>query len=51
MANFKCRQFEIGLEFVHWSSDECNNFSEGSSKSKKDVQEIRLRGAAAPRVL
>ena len=34
------RQWEIGLEFVHWSSDERKNFSEGSSKPKKDVQVI-----------
>ena len=50
MADFECRQFEIGLEFVRWSSDERNNFSEGSSKSKKDVQVIQVRGEAAPRV-
>ena len=28
-----------------------NNFSEGSSEPKKDTQVIRVRGAAAPRVL
>ena len=50
MADFEHRQLEFGLEFVRWSSDERNNFSEGSSKPKKDVQVIRVRGAAAPRV-
>ena len=44
MADFESRQFEIGLEFVRFSSDEHNNFSEGSSKPKKDAQEIRVRG-------
>ena len=34
MANFERRQFEIGLEFVHWSFAERNNFSEGSSEPK-----------------
>ena len=50
MADFERRQLEFGLEFVRWSSDEHNNFSEGSSKPKKDVQVIQVRGAAAPRV-
>ena len=50
MADFERRQLEFGLEFVRWSSDERNNFSEGSFKPKKDVQVIRVRGAAAPRV-
>ena len=50
MADFECRQLEFGLEFVCWSSDEHNNFSEGSSKPKKDMQVIRVRGVAAPRV-
>ena len=50
MADFERRQLEIELEFVRWSFDERNNFSEGSSKSKKDVQVIRVRGVAAPRV-
>ena len=50
MADFERRQFEIGLEFVRRSSDERNNFSQGSSKPKKDVQVIQVRGAAAPRV-
>ena len=40
MANFECRQLEIGLEFVHWSSTEHTNFSEGSSKPKQDLQVI-----------
>ena len=50
MADLECREFEIGLEFVLWSFVECNNFSEGSSKLKKDAQVIRVQGAAAPRV-
>ena len=50
MADFERRQLEFGLEFVRWSSDERNNFREGSSKPKKDVQVIRVQGAAAPRV-
>ena len=50
MADFERREFEIGLEFVLWSFAERNNFSEGSSKPKKDAQVIRVRGAAAPRV-
>ena len=45
MADFERRQLEFGLEFVRWSSDERNNFSEGSFKPKKDVQVIRVRGA------
>ena len=44
MANFKHRQLEIGLEFVHWSFTECNNFSEGSTEPKKDAQVIWVRG-------
>ena len=40
MADFKCRQLESGLEFVHLSFDERNNFSEGSSEPKKDLQVI-----------
>ena len=50
MADFERRQLEIPLEFVRWSSDERDNFSEGSSEPKKDAQVIRVRGAAAPRV-
>ena len=50
MADFERRQFEIGLKFVCRSFAELNNFSEGSSKPKKDAQVIRVRGAAAPRV-
>ena len=50
MANFECRQLEIGLEFMRWSFTERNNFSEGSSKTKKDAQVIRVWGVAAPRV-
>ena len=43
MADFERRQLEIRLEFVHWSSVERNNFSEGSSKPKKGAQVIRVR--------
>ena len=43
MADFERRQLEFGLGFVRWSSDERNNFSEGSSKPKEDVQVIRVR--------
>ena len=50
MADFERRQLEIPLEFVRWSSDERDNYSEGSSEPIKDVQVIRVRGAAAPRV-
>ena len=50
MADFERRQLEIPLEFVRWSSDERDNFSEGPSEPKKDAQVIRVRGAAAPRV-
>ena len=48
MANFERRQLEIELEFVRWSFAERNNFSEGSSKPRKDAQVIRVWGAAAP---
>ena len=37
MADFERRQYEIGLQFVRWSSDERNNISEGSSEPKKDT--------------
>ena len=50
MADFKRRQFEIGLKFVHCSFAERNNFSEGSSEFTKDSQVIRVRGVAVPRV-
>ena len=50
MADFERRQLEIKLEFVRSSFAERDNFSEGSSKSRKDAQVIRVRGAAAPRV-
>ena len=51
MADFERRQFEIGLKFMCRSFAELNNnFSEGSSKPKKDTQVIQVRGAAAPRV-
>ena len=48
MANFKRRQLEIGLEFVHRSFDKRINFSEGSSEPMKDAQVIQVQGAAAP---
>ena len=35
MADFEHRQLEIQLEFVHCSSAERNNFSEGSSEPEK----------------
>ena len=47
MADFEWQQLlekEVGLEFVDWSSTKCNNFSEGSSETKKDVQVIQVRG-------
>ena len=44
MADFECRQLEIGLEFVRWSFAKCNNFSKGSSEAKKDAQVIWVRG-------
>ena len=50
IADFECWQFEIGLEFMHWSFAERDNFSEGSSEPTKDAQVIWVRGAAAPRV-
>ena len=48
MADFECRELEIGLEFGHISFDKCKNFSEGSFEPKKYAQVIRVRGAAAP---
>ena len=50
MADFERRQLEIQLEFVRWSSAECNNFSEGSSEPKKGTQVIWVWWAAAPQV-
>ena len=44
MADFECRQLEIGIEFVCWSFAECNNFSEGSSEPEKGPQVIRVQG-------
>ena len=41
MADFKCQQLEIGLEFVCWSFAERKNFSEGSYEPKKDAQVTR----------
>ena len=35
MADFERWQLEIQLEFVRWSSDERNNFNEGSFEPKK----------------
>ena len=48
MADFECRELEIGLEFRHLSFDKCKNFSEGSFEPKKCAQVIRVRGVAAP---
>ena len=50
MADFERRQLKIQLEFVCGSSDERNNFSEGSPEPKKGAQVIQVRGSAAPRV-
>ena len=44
MADFERRRLEIGQEFVRWSSDKPNNFSEGSFEPTKDAQVIRVRG-------
>ena len=44
MADFKCRELEIGLEFGHLSFDKRKNFSEGSSEPKKYTQVIQVRG-------
>ena len=46
MADFERWQLEIWLEFVRWSFAERNNFSEGSSETKKDAQVIRVRGSS-----
>ena len=35
---------------MHWTFAECNNFSKGSSETKKDTQVIQVQGVAAPRV-
>ena len=50
MADFECREVEIGLKFGHLSFDKRKNFSKGSFKPTKYAQVIRVRGAAAPRV-
>ena len=50
MADFKCQQFEIGLEFTCRSSAECDIFSEGSSEPTKDTKVIQVQGEAAPGV-
>ena len=44
MADFECRELEIGLEFGRLSFAKRNNFSKGSSNFKKDAQVIRVRG-------
>ena len=48
MADFKRRQFEVGLEFMRRSSAERNKFSDGSSEPTKYARVIRV--LAAPRV-
>ena len=48
MADFERQQLEIGLGFVRRSFAERNNFSEGSSESKAEVQVIRVRGGGSP---
>ena len=40
MADFECRELEIGLKFGHLSFDKRKNFSEGSFKPKKYAQVI-----------
>ena len=42
----KCKELEIGLQFECNGFDTLNNFSEGSSESKKHTQVIRVAGAA-----
>ena len=44
MADFECRELEIGLKFGHLSFDKRKNFSEGSFKPTKYAQVIRVRG-------
>ena len=44
MADFECRELEIGLKFGHLSFDKRKNFSEGSLKPKKYAQVIRVWG-------
>ena len=48
MADFERWQLEIQLEFVRWNSTELNNFSEGSSESKKDAQSNSSAGGGSP---
>ena len=50
MADFERRQFEIGLEFVHRSSTERNNFRKVSSKPRKTPLYFECGGGAAPQV-
>ena len=45
MANFECRQLEVGLEFMRWSLSERNNFSKGSYEPKKGAQVIPSAGS------
>ena len=44
MADFKCWELAIGLEFVRVSFTERNNFCEGSSEPKKCAQVIWVQG-------
>ena len=37
MTDFKRAEVEIGLEFEHNGFNERNNFSEGSSKPRRDT--------------
>ena len=50
MADFECRELEIGLESRHLSFDMRKNFSKVSFEPEKCTQVIRFRGAAAPRI-
>ena len=47
-SDYDRRQLEIGLEFVRWSFDKRNNFSEGSSEPVKDTQVIQVWGVGNP---
>ena len=44
MADFKSWELEIGMELVCWSFAEQNNFSKGSSESKKNAKWFEFGG-------
>ena len=50
MANFKCWELEIELEFKRWSFTERVNSSKGPSEPKKNTQVNWVQGRAAPGV-